>query len=342
MLASADVTDFTRYRNLPEVARYQGWPLPYTRDLAHLLVDDMDRLARPTPGEWVQLAVEDVGRLVGDVAVWLDANEPLAMIGYTLAPEHQHKGYATESLHAVIDWLFAKQQVHRIAASLDPRNHASIRVLERSGFTHVGTVRSAARDRGEWTDDSRWSLLAGEWEAWKRRPIGPVKSVKLVEITSATARDVGRLDVTHSQQQFVSSVLHSYADALFPDVHNGAPVVPWLRAIEADGDLAGFVMIAERTEHHLVPYLWRFLIDRRFQGRGVGTLAIRLLAERLREQGETHLELSFHDAPGGPEPFYVKLGFERTGRVDDGEIVARAALATILDRPATGPARRVR
>lgn len=342
MLASIDVTDFTRYRNLPAVARYQSWPLPYTRDLAHLVVDDMDRLARPTPGEWVQLAVETEGRLVGDVAVWLDANEPLAMIGYTLAPEHQHRGYATESVRAVIDWLFAKQQVHRIAASLDPRNHASSRVLERSGFTHIGTVRSAARDRGEWTDDSRWSLLAEEWEAWKCRPLAPMKSVKLIEITPDTVRAVGRLEVAHSQKQFVSSVLDSYADALFPGVHNGAPVVPWLRAIEADGELAGFMMVAERTEHHLVPYLWRFLIDRRFQGRGVGTRAICLLAERLLEQGETHLELSFHDARGGPEPFYARLGFDRTGRVDDGEIVARAPLATILERSATRPVRRVR
>lgn len=84
------------------------------------------------------------------------------------------------------------------------------------------------------------------------------------------------------------------------------------------------------------------LRTKRFQSRGVGTQAIRLLAERVLEAGETHLELSFHDARGGPEPFYIELGFERTGRVDDGEVVARAALTTILDRTAMRPARRVR
>ena len=332
MLASGDAPEFTRYRNLPDVAQYQGWPLPYTPDLAHQLIDEMDRLERPVPGRWVQLALDGGEGLIGDVGVWVDASEPLAMIGYTLAPEHQGKGYATEAVHAVINWLFTKQQVHRIAASLDQRNLASSRVVERSGFIHVGTVRSGACDRGEWTDDSRWSLLADDWDAWKRRSLRPVKTVTLIEITPDTARAVGRLTVAPSQTQFVSSVLDSYADALFPEVHNGAPVVPWMRAIEADGELAGFMMVAERTEHHPMPYLWRFLIDARFQGRRVGVQAMRLLALRLQELGETELELSFGDARGGPEAFYTKLGFVRTGDIDDGELVARARIETILER----------
>ena len=43
MLARDDITEFTRYRNVPEVARYQEWALPYTRDLAH----DHARADRP-------------------------------------------------------------------------------------------------------------------------------------------------------------------------------------------------------------------------------------------------------------------------------------------------------
>src|SRR5690606_34430406 len=47
MLARHDITEFTRYRNLPDVARYQDWALPYTRDLAHELVDEMEAMGRP-------------------------------------------------------------------------------------------------------------------------------------------------------------------------------------------------------------------------------------------------------------------------------------------------------
>ena len=106
-LARQDITEFTRYRNLPDVARYQDWTMPYTRDLAHALVDDNEELGVPTPGQWLQLAIVDGDdRLLGDVAIWLDAAALLAMIGYTLAPESQGKGYAVEAVKAVVDWLF--------------------------------------------------------------------------------------------------------------------------------------------------------------------------------------------------------------------------------------------
>ncbi len=47
-----DITTFTRYRHVPEVGRHQDWPMPYTRDLAHQLVDAMELLAGPTRNEW--------------------------------------------------------------------------------------------------------------------------------------------------------------------------------------------------------------------------------------------------------------------------------------------------
>ncbi len=145
--------------------------------------------------------------------------------------------------------------------------------------------------------------------------------------------------VAPSQTQFVSSVLNSYADALFPEPHEGAPDVPWMRAIEADGELAGFMMVAERTEVQPIPHLWRFLIDARFQGRRVGVRALRLLGLRLQALGETELELSFGDARGGPEAFYTELGFVRTGEIDDDEVVARARIETILERSVTSRVR---
>src|SRR5690606_9368431 len=100
MMSRADITEFTRYRNDADVARYQGWTLPYTRDLAHELVDEMDTMGRPQPGAWTQLAMDRDGVLVGDFAVWIDPRSELAMIGYTVAPEHQGHAYAVEAAEA--------------------------------------------------------------------------------------------------------------------------------------------------------------------------------------------------------------------------------------------------
>lgn len=329
MLARSDVTEFTRYRNIEAIARYQDWPLPYTRDLAHQLVDELEPLNGPTSGGWVQLALDDGAGIIGDLAVWLDDDVTLATIGYTVAPDHQGKGYAVEAAGAIVDWLFRRKRVHRIAATIDPRNLASARVLEHCGFEYVGTARSAAFVRNEWADDTRYSLLEDDWTAWVERPTGPPRQVSLVEVTDDNVRAVGDIDRAYSQQQLVAPVLASLAHALVPPTVDGVPIRPWFRAVEADGELVGFVMMAEPHPSRPHPYLWRLVIDRRHQGRGIGRAVVLEIARRRRHAGSTHLRVNFvPDVVGSPARFYEGLGFERTGSVEHGEVEALLDLRT--------------
>lgn len=164
-LERRDITRFTRYRNLPEIARYQDWELPYTRDLAHALIDEQEGTTGPLLGQWVQLAIDDGSGIVGDLALWLSADGYTAMIGYTLAPEAQRAGYATEAVRALLTELFEQLGVHRVAATMDPANVASARVLERLGFRYEGRSISAALVRGQWEDDDRYAILADEFRS---------------------------------------------------------------------------------------------------------------------------------------------------------------------------------
>ena len=333
MLDTNDVTEFVRYRNITEVAQYQDWPRPYTRDLAHQLVDELDALNGPTIGHWVQLALEHGGQLIGDLAVWISDSGDLAMIGYTIAPEHQGRSFAVGAAEAVIDWLFRhRPDTHRIAATIDPRNMASARVLERCGFEYIGTARSSAFVRGDWTDDARFSLLRSDRVAWRRRPTAAPRDISFVEIDASNVRAVGAIEVAHSQRRFVSSVTDSIADAAHPPVNGGSTVRPWYRAITADGQLAGFVMLALPTDAQPTPILWRLLVDQWYQRRGIARRTICQVAEPLVEWGQTNLDVSFVDEPGGPEEFYGRLGFERTGRIEGGEIWATAPLAVLIER----------
>jgi RimJ/RimL family protein N-acetyltransferase len=331
-LAPRDIPTFVAYRNVEAVARFQDWPLPYTEAMAVDLVGDVGRQGGPTPGEWVQLALEHDGDLVGDVAVWLDDQSQLASIGYTVAPEHQGHHYAVEAADAVVAWLFTTARVHRIAATIDPRNMASAAVLERCGFEFVGTVPASAYVRGEWADDTRFSLLANDWRAWRERATGSPTSIEFIEVTPDNLRDVCAIEVAHSQRRFVSTVTQSIADAAHPPIHEGVQARPWYRAIVADGGLAGFAMVAMPTETQPVPILWRMLVGTWFQRRGIARRAIVLLAEMLQDQGCDRLDVSFVDEPGGPEEFYRMLGFERTGLIEDGEVWARATLDQIRHR----------
>jgi len=75
-------------------------------------------------------------------------------------------------------------------------------------------------------------------------------------------------------------------------------------------------------------HLWRLLVDAGHQGKGYGRRAVELACDYVRTRpGATELLTSWVPGERGPEEFYRKLGFERTGEVEDGEVVARLRLA---------------
>jgi RimJ/RimL family protein N-acetyltransferase len=329
MPTEADAPTIAAYRDDPDVARYQDWPLPYERADA---VDGIRRVADlsgPAIGRSVNVIIEHEGTVVGDVFVGIGDEHPggaVAFLGYTLATRHQGKGFAIEAATAMVDALFAHTPVHRIVATLDPENWASMRLLEQLGFQFEGLARQAEPIRGEWLDDMRFGLLRSDREAWLARPTS-CDQVALVEITPDNLRQVLALATHRFQRRFVAPMEASLAQALVPEiVKDGVAAVPWYRAIEADGEIVGFLMIADVSPVEPYPFLWRLLIDRRHQRRGVGSKAIAALIEHVRSQGHRSLGVSWVDAPGGPRRFYERLGFAPTGEVDGEEIVARLDL----------------
>jgi GNAT superfamily N-acetyltransferase len=132
---------------------------------------------------------------------------------------------------------------------------------------------------------------------------------------------------THkTQEQFVAPMCGSFADALFPEMVDGAPLLPWMRAVVADDVLVGFVMLALRTEHHPDPFLWRLLVDRLHQRRGIGGRILDLVSDECRRMGDENLVTSWVEGKGSPRPFYLAHGFEPTGRIVDGETEGRKRL----------------
>jgi diamine N-acetyltransferase len=95
-------------------------------------------------------------------------------------------------------------------------------------------------------------------------------------------------------------------------------------AITCDGEVAGFVMwgFDEDDGHH---WIGGFAVDRAWQGRGVGTAALRLLLDRLRAEGATGIALTYDRANTGAARLYRSFGFVEDGEAD-GEILARLAL----------------
>lgn len=112
------------------------------------------------------VVLRSTGELVGDCAARPLADEPRqAEIGFTIAPEHQGHGYATEAARRLLGYLFAARGKHRVTAGCDARNAASARVLERLGMRREGHLRESTWAKSEWTDDLLYALLDREWQA---------------------------------------------------------------------------------------------------------------------------------------------------------------------------------
>jgi diamine N-acetyltransferase len=143
--------------------------------------------------------------------------------------------------------------------------------------------------------------------------------VTLREITADTVRAICKLAVREDQQKFVAPNAVSIAQAHFADT-------AWFRAIYAGDTPVGFAMLDDQPDKPEY-FLWRFMIDARYQGMSFGRRALELLVAHVRTRpNATELLTSVQPGEGGPLPFYEKLGFELTGEIDDGEAVLRLKL----------------
>lgn len=93
---------------------------------------------------------EAVG-LIGTNAEWAPYRQ--AEVGYSFLSEHCGKGYGSEALGALTDYLFEHCEFHKIKAQVVEGNWPSRRVLEKNGFQLEGTLRDNYLLRGEWVND---------------------------------------------------------------------------------------------------------------------------------------------------------------------------------------------
>lgn len=145
--------------------------------------------------------------------------------------------------------------------------------------------------------------------------------IELREVDDAVRAELIReVAMTDDQLRFVSDVEESLGEAAEVPEAN-----PWYRGVYADGVPVGFVMIAwdvPPTDGLIGPwFLWKLLIDRDHQRRGYGEAVLELIVQIVRENGGTELFTSYTERPGGPGPFYARLGFVPTGE-HEGEVLA--------------------
>ncbi len=145
--------------------------------------------------------------------------------------------------------------------------------------------------------------------------------ITLREVTKETVVDVCRLSPKEEQKQFVASNAQSIAEAHFE------PDYAWLRAIYAEDTPVGFVMLGIDPRESFA-FLWRFMIDKKYQTLGFGRKALKLVLHHLRSQTNVcRVVTSYHQGQGDPSGFYKKLGFEEVDDQEDWGDLGREMIA---------------
>ena len=161
-LLPADAEGLFACRANPEVARYQGW---YPADLAAAREFIEAQPGRPSCG-WFQRAIRlrENGILIGDLGVCLP-EDPQGSVefGISIAPAYQGHGYASEAVREVFAFVFGQLGCHRVHASVDPRNLASMAMLRALGMRQEAHHRESLWFKGEWVDDVIFATLDHEW-----------------------------------------------------------------------------------------------------------------------------------------------------------------------------------
>jgi RimJ/RimL family protein N-acetyltransferase len=165
-LEARDLPAMLAYRNDPEVARYQGWER-FTASEAEAMLAQQSTLEPGTPGGWFHWMLDEKtdGALIGDVVLCVageDARQ--AELGFTLAREHQGRGYAGEGVRAVLGWAFGELGLHRVVAVTDARNAAAAALLRRLGFRREAHFIQNVWYKGAWGDEFMFAMLRSEWE----------------------------------------------------------------------------------------------------------------------------------------------------------------------------------
>ncbi len=153
------------YRSDSETNKYQGWIPKSLKDVNEFISKNPTEFNKPE--SWFQLVIieRETDKIIGDIGIhFIDNDNFQSEIGCTLSKIIHGKGFATETVGAVIDYLFNKLGKHRIITSIDPENKSSINLVERLGFRKEAHFKQSLLINGKWVDDIIYAMLKSDWK----------------------------------------------------------------------------------------------------------------------------------------------------------------------------------
>jgi [ribosomal protein S5]-alanine N-acetyltransferase len=149
----------------PEVTRY--WSHAAWTDPAQAYLYLNLRKDEPSTAvhAWA-IADKKTNELIGALTFFsISGPHARAEVGYSLLSKCQGQGLASEALSTALKYGFDVLNLYRIEADVDPRNTASLQLLEKLHFKREGLLRQRWRVNGEVCDSALYGLLKEDYQA---------------------------------------------------------------------------------------------------------------------------------------------------------------------------------
>jgi [ribosomal protein S5]-alanine N-acetyltransferase len=154
-IARAELGDRVEFARLLAATIPDNWPPESAVDALPLFLGWLE--AAPDQSGWfgwyglAQVGEDGSRVLVGSGGFLGPPEAGEVRMGYSVLPQFQRRGYATEMVRALVAWALAQPGVMGITAETEWENAMSVRVLEKSGFLQIGERTSGGGARFEWT-----------------------------------------------------------------------------------------------------------------------------------------------------------------------------------------------
>jgi [ribosomal protein S5]-alanine N-acetyltransferase len=157
--------ELLRLLSEPSISRWTGSiPYPYTPAHAREFLRRARRTRRTGSGILLQIIRRKDGALLGGAGLHnlVGRDRRSAEVGYWLGREFRGEGFTSEAVGGILELAFGRLGLHRVYATVFPRNRASIGVLRANGFRYEGRIRDEIIKDGRWRSVVLWSRLASD------------------------------------------------------------------------------------------------------------------------------------------------------------------------------------
>ena len=156
-------TMFRNWANDDEVTRFMRWPTHKDVEVSQNVMQQfVDSYKDDSSYHW-GICLKD-GEMIGSIGAFVNESDYNANVGYCIGRKWWSKGYTSEALKALINYMFTNTDIERLEAYHATENAASGKVMLNAGMAHEGFARHKFKSREGFHDSDMYGIIREMWE----------------------------------------------------------------------------------------------------------------------------------------------------------------------------------